>query len=302
MKKKLLASVVSIMLTMTLSAPSLASSIPSAMADGITTTYNFNLAAVVPVTNVTLRSSLTLIKGKSSYLIARITPIKATNKNVTWESSDTSVATVDESGKVVGLKAGNANITVTTLDGSKTAICAVTVNLPPVAVTRVDIDEDSSQTIDAYTSITLSATVAPANATNQKVTWKSSNSSVAKVDNNGVVVGKKAGTATITVTTSDGAKKDTCRIKVVLPEGSVTKVKLDKTSLTLYEGTGRTLEATVYPYDAINQEVTWKSMEPSIATVDSNGRVTALERGTTQILVTTVDGNKTAFCKLTVKR
>ena len=301
MKKKLLASVVSIMLTMTLSAPSLASSIPS-MADDITTTYNFNLAAVVPVTNVTLRSSLTLIKGKSSYLIARITPIKATNKNVTWESSDTSVATVDESGKVVGLNAGKANITATTLDGNKTAICAVTVNLPPVAVTRVDLDEDSSQTIDAYTSITLGATVAPANATNQKVTWKSSNTSVAKVDNNGVVVGKKAGTATITVTTSDGAKKDTCRIKVVLPEGSVTKVKLDKTSLTLYEGTGRTLEATVYPYDAINQEVIWKSMEPSIATVDSNGRVTALERGITQILVTTVDGKKTAFCKLTVKR
>lgn len=301
MKKKLIVSVVSVMLTMALSAPSLASSIPSASADGIITTYNF-LATVVPATNVSLRSSLTLIKGKSSYLVARVSPTRATNKNVTWESSDTSVATVDVSGKVVGVKAGIANITVTTVDGGKTATCVVTVNLPPVAVTGVNIDEESSQTIDAYTSITLGATVAPANATNQKVTWKSSNTSVAKVDKYGVVVGKKAGTATITVTTSDGSKKDTCKIKVVLPKGSVTGVKLNKTSLTLYEGSGRTLEATVSPSNAINQDVTWKSMEPSIASVDSNGRVTALEKGITQILVTTVDGKKNAYCKVTVKR
>lgn len=299
MKKQLMVSIVSIMLTMTLSTPSLAASVPRA--PSTESPAAFRIAAIVPVTGVSLKSSLTLLEGKSSYLIATVDPRKATNKNVTWESSDISVATVNQSGKVVGIKAGTAHITVTTLDGSKTATCIVTVKAPPVAVTGVSLSSDS-ETIDAYTSISLSATVYPANATNQKVTWKSSNSSVAKVDQDGVVVAKKAGKATITVTTNDGSKKDTCKIVVVLPKGSVTGVKLRKTSLTLYEGSGKNLEVIVSPSNAINKDVIWKSIEPSIATVDSEGRVTAIEKGVTQILVTTVDGNKMAFCKVTVKR
>lgn len=297
MKKKLIASVLSVIVTMALSTPSLSSTIPSATANGSTTTYT--LAAVVPVTNVSLKSSLTLIEGNSSYLVARVAPTRATNKNVTWESSDISVATVNQSGKVIGVKEGIAYITTTTLDGSKKATCTVTVKLPPVAVTGVSCG--NSETINAYTSITLGATVAPTNATNQKVTWKSSNTAVATVDKNGVVVGKKAGTATITVTTTDGGKKDTCKIIVVLPTGSVTGVKLDKTSLTLYEGSGKTLEATVSPSNAIKKDVTWKSLEPSIASVDSDGRVTSLQKGVTQIIVITVDGKKIAYCKVTVK-
>lgn len=299
MKKKLIVSVVSIMLTMTLSAPGFASSIPSETTDG--SKIINNLAAVVPVTSVSLKSSLTLIEGNSSYLNAKVAPTKATNKSVTWKSSDLTVATVDQSGKVIGVNVGIANITVTTLDGSKTATCTVTVKLPPVAVTGVSLDASSSETINAYTSITLGAKVVPTNATNQKVTWRSSNTAVAKVDSNGVVVAKKAGTTTITVATIDGAKKATCKITVVLPEGSVTGVKLKTKSFTLYEGSGKTLEATVSPSNAINKDVTWKSIEPSIATVDSNGRVTALERGITQIMVTTVDGKKMAYCTVTVK-
>lgn len=298
MKKLLMVSVVSIMLTMTLSTQSLAASVPGAAGNGSSI---FRSASVVPVTDVSLKSSLTLIEGKSSYLIATVAPRKATNKNVTWESSDIDVATVNQSGKVVGVKAGTAYITVTTVDGSKTATCKVTVKEAPIAVTGVSLSSNR-ETINAYTSISLSATVAPANATNQKVTWKSSNSSVAKVDEDGVVVAKKAGTATITATTNDGAKKATCKITVVLPKGSVTGVKLRKTSITLYEGSGKNLEVIVSPSNAINKDVTWKSLEPSIATVDSEGRVTAIEKGVTQILVTTVDGNKMAFCKVTVKR
>lgn len=298
MKKKLISSVVGLILTMTLSTPSFAANIPSAT--DRSTTY-CTLAAVVPVTGVSVKPSITLIEGNSTILYAKISPIKATNKNVTWQSSDISVATVDEGGKVVGVKAGKAEITVTTLDGNKTATCKVTVTPPPVAVTGVSFNSESV-TIDAYTSIKLVATVAPENATNQNITWSSSKSSVAKVDKNGVVLGKKAGTARITATTSDGHKKATCKVTVVLPEGSVTGVKLNKKTLTLYEGASKTLEATVYPSDATNQDVTWRSTEPLVAEVDSNGRVTAIERGTAQILVTTVDGNKMAYCTITVKR
>jgi Bacterial surface proteins containing Ig-like domains len=285
---------------MAMSTPSFASSIPSGKAGGSTITSS-TLAVVIPVTGVSVKSGIALTEGYSTILSAKITPANATIKNVTWESSDTAVATVDWGGRVVGLKAGTAEITVTTQDGNKTAACQVTVNPRPVSVTGISLDSES-ETIDAYTSITLSATVAPENATNQRITWKSSNSAVAKVDQNGEVVGKKAGTATITATTIDGHKKDTCKITVVLPEGSVKGVKLDKRTLTLYEGGSKTLEATITPSDAINQDVTWKSTDTSIAIVDPYGRVTAVKKGTAQILVTTVDGNKMAYCTVTVKR
>lgn len=298
MKKKLISSIVGLMLTMVLSTPSYAANIPSATNDR-SAAYS-TLAASVSVTGVSIRSSLTLIKGNSAFLYAKISPLSATNRKVTWQSSDPLVATVDQGGKVVGLKAGTAEITVTTLDGNKTATCKVTVTPPPVAVTGVSLDSESL-TVEAYTSVTLAATVAPENATNQNITWTSSKPSVAKVDKDGEVVCKKAGTATITATTNDGHKKATCRIKVVLPEGSVTGIKLNKTSLTLYEGGSKTLEATVYPFDADNQDVIWKSTEPSVADVDCYGRVTAIERGLAEIMAITVDGNKMAYCKITVK-
>ncbi len=168
----------------------------------------------VPVTGVTLsQTELSLTEGNTAQLTATVKPDDATNKNVTWSSDDTSVATVDATGKVTAVSAGTATITVTTVDQSKTATCEVTVTAAPVPVSGVSLNKDSTSLTVGDTE-TLTATVKPEDATNKAVTWTSSNSTVATVDQNGVVTAVAPGTATITVTTQDGNHTDTCTVTV----------------------------------------------------------------------------------------
>ena len=170
---------------------------------------------VVKVTGVSLdKTSLNLTEGDTSKLVATVNPGNATNKNVTWSSSNASVVTVDANGNVRALKAGNATITVTTKDGSYTAKVTVTVKAKPVVkVTGVSLDKTSLNLTEGDTS-KLVATVNPGNATNKGLTWSSSNSSVITVDANGNVRALKAGSATITVTTKDGGYTATCTVTV----------------------------------------------------------------------------------------
>ena len=168
----------------------------------------------VHVTGVSLdKTSLTLTEGQTYTLTATVSPSSATNKSVTWSSSNTTVATVSTSGVVTAKKAGTATITVTTVDGSKTATCSLTVNAATVPVTSVSLNYTTLTLVEGQTQ-TLTATVSPSNATNKSVTWSSSNTTVATVSSSGVVTAKKAGTATITVTTEDGSKKATCSVTV----------------------------------------------------------------------------------------
>ena len=171
----------------------------------------------VAVTGVSLNKNATTIAiGANETLTATITPANADNQAVTWSSNNTAVATVNQTGKVTGVSAGTATITVTTQDGNKTASCTVTVPDPsadPVAVTGVSLNKTSTSLTVGATE-TLTATVAPANATNQAITWSSNNTAVASVDQNGKVTAVAAGTATITVTTQDGNKTATCTVTV----------------------------------------------------------------------------------------
>ena len=254
-------------------------------------------AKVYPVTSVSLdKTSATLTEGDELTLTATVNPDNATNKNVTWSSSDNTVASVSN-GKVIALKAGKATITVKTEDGGKTATCEVTVNAKVYPVTSVSLDKTSA-TLTEGDELTLTATVNPDNATNKNVTWSSSNSAVASVSN-GKVTALKAGKATITVKTDDGGKTATCEVTVNAKVYPVTGVTLDKTSATLTEGDEITLTATVNPDNATNKNVTWSSSNSSVASV-SNGKVTALKAGKATITVKTDDGGKTATCEVTV--
>ena len=159
----------------------------------------------VSVTGVTLnKTSTELTVGQSETLTATITPDNTTNKNVTWSSNAPGVATVDSSGNVTAVAPGTATITVTTEDGNKTATCVVTVTAATVPVTGVTLSQTQASLYYNRTpnTLTLTATVAPANATNKAVTWTSSNPSVAKVEN-GVVTALACGTAVITATAAD---------------------------------------------------------------------------------------------------
>ena len=245
----------------------------------------------IPVTGVTLsQTELPLLKGATATLTATVVPADATNKKVTWRSSNTSIATV-ENGTVTAVSAGNATITVTTEDGNHTATCEVTVT---VSATGVTLSQTELPLVKGATA-TLTATVVPSDATNQKVMWRSNNTSVATVEN-GTVTAVSAGNATITVTTEDGNHTARCEVTVTV---SATGVTLSQTELSLVKGATATLRATVVPSDATNQKVTWRSNNTAVAIVE-NGTVTAVSGGNATITVTTEDGNHTATCEVTV--
>ncbi len=251
---------------------------------------------VVAVSSVSLdKTSVSLNVGESVTLAATVKPDNATNKTVSWSSSNASVASVDASGKVSAVAEGTA--TITAKAGDKTATCSVTVTKKVVAVESVTLDKSSLELNEGETA-TLTATVKPDNASDKTVTWSSSKTSVATVDANGKVTAVAEGTATITAKAGD--KTATCSVTVKKNTVAVESVTLDKSSLELTEGETATLTATVKPDNATNKTVTWTSSSSSIATVDQNGKITAVSEGTATI--TAKAGDKTASCTVTVKK
>jgi uncharacterized protein YjdB len=171
-----------------------------------------------------------------------------------------------------------------------------------IAVTDVSLNKTST-TITVGNTETLTATVAPSNATNKNVTWSSGNAAVATVNQSGHVTAASAGSAVITVTTQDGNKTATCSITVTGGTVAVTGVTLNKSSTNINAGGTEALTATVLPSNATNKNVTWSSNNTAVATVSAsglNGTVTAVSSGTARITVTTFDGGFTANCTVTV--
>ncbi len=167
---------------------------------------------VVAVTGVSLSgTSIEVATGYTATLKATIKPSDATNKTLTWTSSDTSIASVNSKGVVTGKKEGTVTITVKTADGGYTAEIKVTVKNQPV--TGVSISGGKS-TMTVGDKGTLKATIKPSNATNKKVTWKSNHNDIVSVDSKGNIKALAPGTATITVTTDDGQKTATFKITV----------------------------------------------------------------------------------------
>ena len=168
----------------------------------------------------------------------------------------------------------------------------------PVAVTSLTLDSTSIILVEGD-SQTLTATILPSNAENQKVIWTSSNSSVATV-NNGVVTALIPGISNVSARSDDGGHIATCQVSVIAKVYSVTSISLDKTSAEITEGDEVTLVATITPENATDKNVTWSSNNTEVAVVDKNGKVTALKPGQATITVTSEDGGNTATCEVIV--
>ena len=259
----------------------------------------------VNVTGIELsETEATLTVGETKKLTATVLPSNATNKTVTWTSSNEEVATV-ANGVVTAVAEGEAIITATA--GNKTATCKVTVEKveepkdEEVAVTEITLSETEA-TLTVGETKKLTATVLPSNATNKTVTWTSSNEEVATVVN-GVVTAVVKGEATITA--KAGEKTATCKVtveteKVEEPkdeEVAVTGIELSETEATLKVDETKKLTAIVLPENATNKTVTWISSNEEVATV-VNGVVTAVAKG--EVTITAQAGEKTATCKVTV--
>lgn len=256
---------------------------------------------VIVVQDVTLnQSSYTLEEGQEYQLEADVEPLNATDKTVTWKSSDKNVAEVSAEGLVSAVAQGQAIITVRTNDGARTANCVITVVSAKIHVEDVALNYTEYTLETNGSSLLLEATVFPENATDKSVTWKSSNELVATVTDMGVVTPISAGSAVITVMTNDAAETATCAVTVIDPIVSVNGVELNypEYSLTLGSGTLQ-LEVTVRPLNATDKTVTWETSDENIATV-TDGLVTPVAAGTAVITVKTNDGGITATCNITV--
>jgi uncharacterized protein YjdB len=234
----------------------------------------------------------------SARVVPTVAPRNAANRSVTWSSNNPAVATVDARGVITGVAPGNATITVTTVDGGRTATANVTV----VAVQRIPllgirVTPQTSQVIVGGTR-TLAASFTPTNATNRNVTWTSSNPAVATVNARGLVTGVALGTTTITATAADGGHTAVASVTVVQTVAP-TSITIAPLTANVNIGAIRRFGITIQPFNA-DRRVTWTSSNPAVATVDPAGNVRGVALGTATITATTITGNRIATATVTV--
>lgn len=258
--------------------------------------YSLGVKNIMITTNY-----IVLPVGSAKQLVVAFTPANASNKTITWSSSDPNVATVDSSGNVKAISAGSAIIKATAADGgyTDTATIEVTSNRNEIDEKTISFSE-SSYTVGVNGTISLTPIITPSNATFKSVHFTSSDSSIATVDDNGVVKGIKEGTVKITAETYHNHLKATTT--VIVKYIPVSSVKLNVSSeVTLRKGATIALVATVLPSNASDKTVTYKSDNPSIATIDNNGIVTGKGIGRTTITIIPNGGGTQATTIINVK-
>ena len=257
----------------------------------------------VAVTGVSIsKQTLSLVEGSTETLTATVTPSDATNKSISWKSSDAATATVDNNGKVTAVKAGSTTITVTTSDGSKTATCSVTVTakeVPPTEVSGVSIDPATLEIKEGET-YQLKAKVTPADA-NQEVDWASPSPHIAAIDQNGLLTAVSPGTVRIAVRSKAFTDKQGFCDVTVLQNTALKGISLDVDEINVAAGSSRTLTVVFYPEYAANKNVSWSSSDPAIVTV-SDGKVVAIKEGTATITATSEEGGFKAECLVNVAK
>lgn len=268
-----------------------------------------------PVSSITIDPgsvNLSMLTPETFDLAPKIMvlPLYAAIKKVAYTSSNPEIASVTEEGVITAVLPGTATITVSATDGSDvSATCKVTVALGNIPVTSVSIEaasQTAALTIADEFNLGSKVTVLPAMATNKAVTYISSAPAVATVSAEGVVTAVSLGKSTITVTTVDGGKTDKCEVTVAAALIKVTSVTIDAADKTKKLAPGATFDlsskVTVLPATATDKSLIYTSSAPSIASVSTEGVITALVDGSATITVSSTDGSqKTATCEVTVK-
>lgn len=223
---------------------------------------------------------------------------KAASKlTVEWTSSDESVATVDATGMVVAVSAGEADITASVTDSEMSAVCKVTVK---VAAKDITVPDNLDVKLNDGNETTVEATVSPADATDVKVSYASTDEAVATVDKDGRVQVLQPGEYDIVTTLTQEDKKVVEKKTHIKAYYEVEGITLDKTEGILTAGNTVALNATVLPEEIADETtVTWTSSDEKVATVDENGKVTAIAAG--EATITANAGEKSATYKLTVQ-
>ena len=276
----------------------------------------------VKITNIAVPDAVTVEKGEAVVLpvafgtddAPAVTPetaatgesaetdeklAKAASKlTVEWTSSDESVATVDATGMVVAVSAGEADITASVTDSEMSAVCKVTVK---VAAKDITVPDNLDVKLNDGNETTVEATVSPADATDVKASYASTDEAVATVDKDGRVQVLQPGECDITTTLMQDGEKVTEKTTHVKAFYEVESITLDSNEGKLTVGNSHTIKATVAPEEvAAETTIEWSSSNEKVATVDSNGKVTAVSSGNATITATA--GEESANYEVTVEQ
>ena len=249
-----------------------------------------------PPTAVSLRATASAAVGKTLRLEPFVTPFNADREMLRWTSSDPAIATVSPTGIVTGIKAGTVTITVANSFGTFRAQCKVTVRNETLPVASIAVAKPEV-TLNVGASTAVNVRYTPSNASIRSVTWVSNNSSVARVEPNGKIVGVSAGTAWITAISDSGGHSATIVVNVKLP---VVSVAFPEKAITLKVGETYQITPIITPIDATNTAAIYAARTASVASVSAEGLVTANKPGKTVITVR-IDG-KSAALNVTVTR
>ena len=269
---------------------------------------------IYKVTGVLLSpTTLTLDVGGTATLTATITPSNATDQNVTWSSDPSGIVTItpdtSDSKKATITATGTGTTTIkATVDG-ESATCSVTVNAAATGPTITTQPQNTTVTEGSPATFIVAAdgsnlTYQWQQSTDGGSTWTDISSATSSSYTTQATTAAMSGYqyhCVVTDGNSNSVTSQAATLTVTAATVSVTGVSLDKTELSLTVGDTETLTATVAPANATNQNVTWASSDPSVATVDAAGKVTAVGAGTATITATTVDGGFTAICTVTVR-
>lgn len=251
--------------------------------------YKVTVISKVSLKGISIPNSYELKEGETGKLSVVYNPSNATNKAVTWKSSNTSVVTVDSSGNLKAISSGSATITATSSDGAYIATSKITVNaidktLKSIALNKKEI------TIEKGKNETLTVSFNPANAENKDVKWSSSNEKVATVEN-GRITALKPGTAEIKVVSTEGKYEAVC--KVIVPSPPIESISFSSKEIEVFVGSTITLETTSVPEDTMINDPIWTSSDEEIVTV-KDGVVTGVKVGSATIKISDKEGKITA--------
>jgi uncharacterized protein YjdB len=236
----------------------------------------------------------TINTGSTKPLTSTVLPFNATNKAVSWSSTNTSIANVNSSGVVTGISAGSTSIRVQTEDGGFSATSAVTVT---IGVQSVILDTRNVSLLKG-TTLQSTATIAPLNATNKTVMWSSAIASIATVSPTGLITAVGNGTGIISAFSQDGNKTASIIVRVTTP---VSSVLLNQTAISLTRNATYQLASIISPSTASNKSVIWSTSNSAIVIVSSSGNVRGIAIGSAVITVQTLDGSFRAACNVTVR-
>ena len=239
----------------------------------------------------------TAATGESAATDEKVAKV-AEKLTIEWTSSDESVATVDATGMVVAVSAGEADITASVTDSEMSAVCKVTVK---VAAKDITVPDNLDVKLNDGNETTVEATVSPADATDVKVSYASTDEAVATVDKDGRVQVLQPGECDITTTLMQDGEKVTEKTTHVKAFYEVESITLDSNEGKLTVGNSHTIKATVAPEEvAAETTIEWSSSNEKVATVDSNGKVTAVSSGNATITATA--GEESANYEVTVEQ